>query len=231
MAPSCRQGQTTRPRCYVRRVRRRRLAKSDLSLTVKKASTSPSVSSGGNPSILGHLLTFIVQLRVGDGGAGVPTGSVRFKVDGVDADGCTDVAVDPSTGQASCTIALGLGRHRIVAEYGGDDNFEGSTSATLFQNVCETADCPPPPPTPIANGGECSAAALCESGICADGVCCDRPCTGTLERCDGMTPGICAAVALPAPAPALSWQGLLLAVLALLASAGIALRRRRPGDL
>jgi hypothetical protein len=199
---------------------------SSVSLTVKKAKTSPSVSSGGNPSILGQLLTFIVQILVTDSGAGTPTGTVRFTVDNVDAAGCTDVPIDPITGKARCTMALDLGPHRIVAHYSGDDDFEGSTSAALVQNVCESADCPPPP-TPIANGGECSAAALCESGICADGVCCDRACTGTLERCDGMTPGVCLAVGAPAPAPALSWQGLLMALFTLLAAAAVALRRRR----
>jgi len=59
-------------------------------------------------------------------------------------------------------------------------------------------------------------------------VCCDTTCDDPLERCDGLQPGTCTSLA--APAPALSSNGLLIAGLVLVATATVALwRRRRTG--
>jgi len=82
---------------------------------------------------------------------------------------------------------------------------------------------------PVPQGGDCTDTAECTSGLfCADGVCCDSECTGPLESCDQAgTRGVCSPIV--APAPTLSPAAWALGLLALLASAGIAMRRRQAG--
>jgi hypothetical protein len=55
-------------------------------------------------------------------------------------------------------------------------------------------------------------------------VCCESACDDPLERCD-LEPGTC--ISLAAEAPTLSWRGLLIAGLVLVATATVALWRRR----
>jgi hypothetical protein len=82
-----------------------------------------------------------------------------------------------------------------------------------------------PTNTPKPNGADCTDPSPCASGFCVDGVCCNTACDDPLERCDGRVPGTCTSLA--APAPALSWRGLLVAALVLVATATVALWRRR----
>lgn len=81
--------------------------------------------------------------------------------------------------------------------------------------------------TPLAAGDRCSSADECASTFCINGVCCATDCSGRRDRCD--QPGdVGNCVPLPlAPAPALSWHGLLMAVLLLLGVATLGLRPRR----
>jgi hypothetical protein len=82
-----------------------------------------------------------------------------------------------------------------------------------------------PTNTPRPNGADCTDPSVCASRFCVDGVCCNTACDDPLEQCDGLEPGTCTSLA--APAPALSWRGLLIAALMLVATATVALWRRR----
>jgi hypothetical protein len=92
------------------------------------AVTTASAASNVNPSALNQPVTFTAAVS---SGSGTPTGSVTFK-DGAATLGTSTL----SGGQATLsTSALALGSHSITAIYGGDANFQGSTSPTLTQVV------------------------------------------------------------------------------------------------
>ena len=105
---------------------------STLTQTVKKASTATVVSSSANPSLSGQAVTFTATVTAKSPGAGTPTGTVTFK------DGSTILGTGTLDGSGQGTFVtstLAVGSHSITASYGGDANFNGSTSPRLTQTV------------------------------------------------------------------------------------------------
>ena len=101
-----------------------------LSQTVRRASTSTSISSSPNPSNSGQSVTFTAV--VAPATSGVPTGNVVFADNGAQS---ASVPLD-ATGSASySTSSLTTGTHSITWSYGGDGNFIASTSTMLTQIV------------------------------------------------------------------------------------------------
>jgi len=98
---------------------------------VNKAGTSTAVTSDLNPSKTGDNVTFTATISVTAPGAGTPTGTVTFK-DGATTLGTGSVAGGTAT---FSTTTLPVGARSITAVYGGDTNFNGSTSSALTQNV------------------------------------------------------------------------------------------------
>ncbi len=95
-------------------------------LQVNKASTSTSVASSLNPSILGQSVTFTATVTLS-----AATGTVEF-FDGVTSLGTATL----SSGSASVSTSnLNAADHSITAVYSGDQNFNGSTSPVLTQSV------------------------------------------------------------------------------------------------
>jgi hypothetical protein len=84
-----------------------------------------TVISSANPSIVGQAVTFTATVSAVTG-AGTPTGTVQFKVDGANLG--TPVALSGGSASIS-TTALAIGTHTVTAEYSGDDNFNPSTGA------------------------------------------------------------------------------------------------------
>src|SRR5207247_9902938 len=65
-------------------------------------------------------------------GAGTPTGTVTFK----DGSSTLGTGTLDGSGQGTfVTSTLAVGSHSITASYGGDANFNGSTSPRLTQSV------------------------------------------------------------------------------------------------
>ena len=100
--------------------------------TVNKASTTINLTSSLNPAKSGNTVTFTAKVIWS--GAGTPTGTVTFK------DNTTGKTLGTGTvnssGQASCsTSSLTVTTHSIVAVYGGDTNFSGSTSSAISQVI------------------------------------------------------------------------------------------------
>src|SRR5712692_6217132 len=102
---------------------------SALSQTVNTGPTTVASISSANPSVFGQPVTFTATVS---SPAGIPTGTVTF------LDGATSLGAGTldSSGIATLTTAsLAVGAHSITASYGGDTNFNPSSSSALSQTV------------------------------------------------------------------------------------------------
>jgi len=100
-----------------------------LTQTVNPNASSTSITSSINPSAFGQSVSFTATVT---GPGGTPTGTVTFK------DGATTLGTGTLNGSGQATFAtsaLTSGSHAITAVYGGDTNFNGSTSSTLTQTI------------------------------------------------------------------------------------------------
>jgi hypothetical protein len=98
--------------------------------TVNGASSTTSLTSSLNPSVVGQAVVFTATVSPGSG-SGTPTGTVTF-LDGAATVGTASL----SSGKATLsTTTLSAKNHTITASYGGDSNFAGSTSGPLTQTV------------------------------------------------------------------------------------------------
>jgi hypothetical protein len=101
-----------------------------LSQTVNKIASTTGVASSLNPSFTSQTVTFTATVT----GAGpAATGNVTF-LDGIQTLGTGILSGSPATASLS-TSTLSIGNHSIKVVYGGDANYNGSTSAVLTQTV------------------------------------------------------------------------------------------------
>ena len=97
-----------------------------LNQMVNQAATTTAVA-GPNSSVVGQTVIFTAAVAPVAPGAGIPTGLVQFKVDGVNAPGGLKALVN---GQASYTTnSLSIGNHIISAQYQGDIHFKPSSGS------------------------------------------------------------------------------------------------------
>ncbi|MGP0063297.1 MAG: beta strand repeat-containing protein [Isosphaeraceae bacterium] len=109
-------------------------------LGVDKAGTSATVTGAIRTSVFGQTTTFTAQVAPVSPGAGQPTGTVTFLVNGTPIG---TAALNPTTGQASfSTSTLGLGSHTITATYSGDSDFNPSSSSTSQSGSIQEAVTP-----------------------------------------------------------------------------------------
>ncbi len=100
-------------------------------LTISPANTTTALNSSANPSLAGQAVTFTAAVAATAPGAGMPTGTVTFTIDGT-----AQPAATLSGGQAILTTSsLAPGSHTVSAFYSGDGNFNTSSSASLTQTV------------------------------------------------------------------------------------------------
>ena len=105
--------------------------------TYLMVNTTSVVVSSKNPSLDGQTVTFHATVSAVAPGSGTPTGMATFY------DGGTVLGTRALTGgQASFTppYPLAVGTHDITVLYGGDMNYNGSTSAVLQQVVVHGTD-------------------------------------------------------------------------------------------
>ena len=104
---------------------------SSINQTVNKASTTIALPSPGSSAKLGTSVTFTVTVSAVAPGAGTPTGTVTFK-NGTMTLGTANL----SNGKATfSTSSLPVGTDSITAVYGGDSNFNSSTSNSVSQVI------------------------------------------------------------------------------------------------
>ena len=90
------------------------------------AFSSTAVTSSTNPSVFGQGVTFTATVSPQSPGAGTPTGSVQFEVDGIDLG--TPITLngsDQATSTAVTDLSVGPG-HTVNAVYSGDTDFVAS---------------------------------------------------------------------------------------------------------
>ncbi|WP_327188694.1 Ig-like domain-containing protein [Streptomyces xinghaiensis] len=97
--------------------------------TVNRADTTTTVTTGPDPSVFGQEVTLTATVAPVAPGAGTPTGTVTFTVDGT-----TTLTAALSGGTATATIStLHTGPHTITASYAGDASFTGSNGSDTHQ--------------------------------------------------------------------------------------------------
>src|SRR5207244_1932915 len=104
-----------------------------LTQTVNKANTSTTVTSSVNPSVFGQSVSFTATVAAVAPGAGTPSGTVQFTIDGVNFG--APVALVGGSATSGSTSTLTVGAHSVTGIYSGDANFNTSTSAVLTQTV------------------------------------------------------------------------------------------------
>ena len=105
---------------------------------VNKANTTTSIASSvANPLPCGQSVLFTATVAAATpGGAGAATGTITFK-DGATTLGVGTLSAGPPFTATLTTSSLSLAGHSISAVYGGDSNFNGSTSAVLPETVTD----------------------------------------------------------------------------------------------
>ncbi len=95
--------------------------------------TTTSLVSAPNPSTFGQAVTLTATVTISGGGTGTPTGTVAF----FDSGSSLGVGNLAASGQATVTVvSLSVGAHTaITATYGGDADFNGSTSSPYAHTV------------------------------------------------------------------------------------------------
>ena len=100
-------------------------------LTIAPARTATTVSESLPSCVCGQEVTFTAAVEPGSG-----SGNIQFQIDGSNA----GFPVAVSGGVATYTATLPSGTHSILAVYGGNGNYTGSTSAAISQTVFAAAD-------------------------------------------------------------------------------------------
>jgi hypothetical protein len=103
--------------------------------TVNKVSTTTTIVSSVNPSVVNQAVIITATVTVGATSNFTPTGVITF------FDGSTQLGTGTlANGAASfTTTALTVGTHTITATYNGDTNFTSSTSTAVSQVVNKAA--------------------------------------------------------------------------------------------
>jgi hypothetical protein len=107
---------------------------SSVPYTVNKAMTVTALTaspSGG--STFGQAVTFTAAVAPVPPGAGTPTGTVAFKVDGTPVGSPT---LSGSSQASLTTSSLSAGTHTIAAAYSGDGNFLASSASLSYLVTC-----------------------------------------------------------------------------------------------
>ena len=105
----------------------------NLTQTVNRAASRTVVTTNRTPATQASPATLTATVTAVAPGAGLATGLVQFRVDGVSFG--TAVALDPTGKATISTTGMAIGRHTVTAVYAGDGSFNGSTSGGITQRI------------------------------------------------------------------------------------------------
>ncbi len=119
--------------------------------TVVQASTTTTVTSTPDPSVFGQPVVLTANVAVNAPGAGSPTGTVTFVIDGGGGGTLTGTVV---AGIATVTTStLDVGTHNVTATYNGDADFASSVGTdTQTVNQASTITTATSFPDPSTSG-------------------------------------------------------------------------------
>jgi hypothetical protein len=100
---------------------------------VARDDTSTGVVSSANPSVYGQSITFTATVTASAPGSGTPSGTVQFKIGGINFG--TPVALASGSAVSSANGSLSLAGHNVTAVYSGSVSYNASTSEVLSQTV------------------------------------------------------------------------------------------------
>ena len=103
-----------------------------LTQVVNQSVSTVALSSAVNPVAFKQFVTLTATVNVEVRGALAPTGIIIFR-DGTDVLGT--ISINSADQAVLRTTNLTIGSHTITAEYSGDSNYQGQTSADLTQSV------------------------------------------------------------------------------------------------
>ena len=93
--------------------------------------TTTTVTSSAEPSVVGASVTFTATVSPAPDG-----GTVSFTDNGAAIAGCQSLAVNTTTGTATCAVTYSsVGSHSVVATYSGNFRYSASTSSAFTQRV------------------------------------------------------------------------------------------------
>src|SRR5262249_8269127 len=104
---------------------------STVTQSVNPASTSANISSSNNPAVSGPKGTFTATIPAVSPGGGTPPGTVS-SLEGTTVLGTAQLSAGKAT---LATTSLTAGSYGITVNYGGDPDFNASTSPTLTEVV------------------------------------------------------------------------------------------------
>lgn len=100
------------------------ISKINLSAATSKIATTTTITASPNPQVAGGIVTFTVTVTP-ESGSGTPTGNITTTIDGN-----AGPTLPLTNGTVSySTSSLASGSHTIVATYGGDTNYSGSSGS------------------------------------------------------------------------------------------------------
>ena len=108
-----------------------------LNQVVNQASTSATVISSLNPSTYGQAVSFTTNVAVLAPGAGTPSGTVQFVVDGGNFGSPVTLAAGSATSSSISTLMEGT--HTVSAIYSGNSNFSTSSVALTGGQIVNQA--------------------------------------------------------------------------------------------
>ena len=91
---------------------------------VNMANSLTAVASSANPSLSGQQVTFTATVTPAAPGTGTPTGTVQFKINGVNFG--SPVALTGGSASSLATTNLAVGNYAITVDYSGDSGFNAS---------------------------------------------------------------------------------------------------------
>ena len=115
------------------------MARTPCSRTVTKADTTAIVMASPSPAVEEQAATLTARIAAVAPGSGAPTGTVSFTANG-DPLGAAPLQAVSGGAEAAIDISdLAAGTYTIVATYGGDGNYNGSTSVSITHTVLAAA--------------------------------------------------------------------------------------------
>ena len=111
--------------------------------SVSPAGTSTALSVDHGSPVVGQTVTYTATVSVTPPGGGTPTGNVTFEGGGGNTI-CVSALDEDATDQATCAVSYpAIGDESVTASYGGDPNYDISTSSeyslTVSQDTTSTS--------------------------------------------------------------------------------------------